>query len=73
MAHQVKHLPVMQETQETRVQSLGREDPLEKYITTHFSILAPKIPWTVHGQQSMQSQRVRHNLVTEQQDSFQGK
>ena len=39
----VKRLPTMWETQ---VQSLGREDPLEKEITTHSSILAWKIPWT---------------------------
>ena len=39
----VKHLPTMRET---RVQSLGREDPLEKEIATHSSILAWKIPWT---------------------------
>ena len=35
----------MQETKETRVQSLGREDPLEKEIATHSSILAWKIPY----------------------------
>ena len=39
----VKNLPAMQETQ---VQSLGWEDPLEKRMATHFSILAWKIPWT---------------------------
>ena len=39
----VKHLPTMQET---RVQSLGQEDPLEKEMAAHFSILAWKIPWT---------------------------
>ena len=38
----VKHLPTMQET---RVQSLGQEDLLEKEIASHFSILAWKIPW----------------------------
>ena len=38
----VKKLPAMQETQ---VPSVGREDPLEKRIATHFSILAWKIPW----------------------------
>ena len=38
MAQQVKYLPAMQETQETQVQSLGREDPLEKEIATHSSI-----------------------------------
>ena len=39
----VKNLPAMQET---RVQSLGWKDPLEKGMATHFSILAWKIPWT---------------------------
>ena len=39
----VKNPPTMQETQ---VQSLGQEDPLEKGITTHFNILAWRIPWT---------------------------
>ena len=39
----VKNLPVLQEMQ---VQSLGREDPLEKEIATHSSILASEIPWT---------------------------
>ena len=38
----VKNLPAMQETQ---VQSLGQEDPLEKGIATHSSILAWRIPW----------------------------
>ena len=37
MAHRVKNLPAMQETQETQVQSLGQEDPLEKEIATHSS------------------------------------
>ena len=43
MAQKVKNLPAMQETQ---VQSLGWEDPLEKGMETHFSILAWEIPWT---------------------------
>ena len=43
MAETVKHLPTMRETQ---VQSLGREDPLEKEMATHFSTLDWKIPWT---------------------------
>ena len=49
--------------QETRVLSLGQEDPLEKGMATYSSILAWKIPWTEEpdGLQSMQSQRVRHN------------
>ena len=49
--------------QETRVQSLGWEDPLEKEIAIHSSILALRIPWTEAPgqQQSMGSQRVGHN------------
>ena len=43
VAPTVKRLPIMQETQ---VQSLGREDPLEKEMATHSSTLAWKIPWT---------------------------
>ena len=42
MAQRIKHLPVMQET---RVRSLGWEDPLEKEMATHSSILAWRIPW----------------------------
>ena len=51
----VKNLPAMQET---RVQSLGREDPLEKGMAIHSSILAWRIPWTEDpgGLQSMGSQ-----------------
>ena len=60
VAQTVKHLPAMQETW---VQSLGQEDPLEKEMATHSSILAWRIPWTGEpGRlQSMGSQRVRHN------------
>ena len=56
----VKNLPAVQETQ---VQSLGWEDPLEKQMTTPSSILAWEIPWTEEpgGLQSMGSQRVRHD------------
>ena len=43
MAQLAKNSPAMQETQ---VQSLGQEDPLEKEMATHSSILAWKIPWT---------------------------
>ena len=43
MAQTVKNLPAMQETQ---VQSLGQEDPLEREMATHSSILAWRIPWT---------------------------
>ena len=52
----VKNLPTMQETQ---VRSLGWEDPLEKEIAIHSSILAGKIPWTEDpgGLQSMGSQK----------------
>ena len=55
----VKNLPAMQETQ---VQSLGREDTLEKGMATHSSILAWRIPWTEEpgGLQSTGSQRVGH-------------
>ena len=60
MAQRVKNLPAMQETW---VLFLGWEDPLEKEMTTHSSILAWKIPWTEEpGElQSMGSQRVGHN------------
>ena len=66
MAQTVKNLPAMQETW---VQSLGQEDPLEKEMATHSSIHAWKIPWTEEpgGLQSISLQRVRHNLVTQQQ------
>ena len=59
MAQIVESMPAMQETQ---VQSLGREDPLEKEMATHSSILAWKIPLTEEpgGLQSMGSQRVGH-------------
>ena len=43
MAQSVKNLPAVQET---RVRSLGQEDPLEKEVATHFSILTWRIPWT---------------------------
>ena len=53
---------VVKNLQETRVPSLGREDPLEKEMATHSSILAWRIPWTKEpgGQQSTGSQRVGH-------------
>ena len=56
----IKNLPVMQEIQ---VRSLGREDPLEKGMTTHSSILAWRIPWTKEsgGLQSVGSQRIRYD------------
>ena len=46
MAQQVKNLPAMQEKQDAWVRSLSQEDPLEKGMATHFSILAWRIPWT---------------------------
>ena len=57
IAQPVKNLPAVQETW---VQSLGQEDPLEKEMATHSSILAWKIPWMEEpgGLQSMGSQRV---------------
>ena len=60
MAQTVKRLPTMWET---RVQSLGQEDLLEKAMATHSSTLAWKIPWTEEpGRlQSMGSQRVGHD------------
>ena len=60
VAQMVKDLPA---TQETRVQSLGWDDPLEKGMATHSNILAWKIPWTEEpgGLQSMGSQIVRHD------------
>ena len=60
VAWMVKNLPVMQKT---RVRSLGWEDPLEKGMATHSSILSWRIPWTEEpGRlQSMGSHRVRHN------------
>ena len=56
----VKNLPAKQETW---AQSLGWEDPLEKGMATHSSILAWRIPWTEEPRrlQSMGSHRVRHN------------
>ena len=52
---------LMQETQETWVQSVGQEDPLEKEMATYSSILAWRIPWTEEpgGLQSMRSKRSR--------------
>ena len=57
----------MQKMQESQVQSLGQEDPLEKGMATHSSILAWRVPWTEEsgGLQLMGSQRVGHDLVTE--------
>ena len=69
MAQMVKNLPVMQET---RVLSLGQEDPLEKEMATHSSILAWRVPqtgaWrvTVHGVAKSQS-RLSARVCTQMQ------
>ena len=62
----------MQKAQETQVQSLGWEDPLEKEIATHSSVLAWEIPWTeepggLHNPGGRK--RVEHNLATKQQQT----
>ena len=46
---------------------MGQEDPLEEGPATHSSILPWRIPWTEEPDMSIESQRVRHDLVTEQQ------
>ena len=63
VAQRLKRLPAMQETW---VRSLGQEDPLEKEMATHSSILAWRIPRTEEpgGLQSTGSQRVRHDRAT---------
>ena len=60
VAQTLKHLPTMRET---RVRSLDREDPLEKEMAAHYSILAWKVPWMEEpGRlQSMGPQRVGHD------------
>ena len=60
MTQQVKNLPAMQEIW---VQSLGQEDPLEREVATHSSVLVWKIPWTEEpgGLQFMGSPRVGHD------------
>ena len=65
MAQYVKNPAAVQEVQETQVQSLGPEDPLED-VAAHSSILAWKILWMEEpdGLQSMGLQRVGHNLST---------
>ena len=63
----VKNLPAAEDLQ---IRSLGWEDPLQKEIATHSSVLSWEIPWTEEpgGLQSMGCQRVRHHLVTKQQE-----
>ena len=66
VAQRLKRLPAMRETW---VRSLGQEDPLEKEMATHSSILAWRIPWTEEpgGLQSVGLQRIGHDGVTKQQ------
>ena len=61
----IKNPPAVQEPQEIWAQSLGQEDPLEKGMATHSSILAWRIPWTedARGLQSIVSQRVGHDWI----------
>ena len=63
VAQRLKRLPARRET---RVRSLGQEDPLEKEMATYSSILAWRIPWKKEpgGLQSMGSQRVGHDRAT---------
>ena len=65
----VKSLPLMWET---RVRSLGQEDPLEKEMATHSSVLAWRIPWTeeLGRLPSMESQRVRHSRTAHTASDF---
>ena len=60
MAQTLKHLPAVQES---RIQSLDQDDPLEKGTATQSSILAQRIPWTEEpgGLQSVELQRVGHD------------
>ena len=62
MAQIVKNLPAIQETW---VQPLGQEDPLEREMAIHFSIISWRIPWTEEpgGLQFMGLQRVGHDLA----------
>ena len=64
----VKNLPVMQDSQETMVWSLGQEDFLEEGMATYSNILAWKIPWTEEpgGLYSTESQRSGRDWATEQ-------
>ena len=62
VAQLVKHLPTMRET---RVRSLGWEDPLEKGKATHSSILAWRIPWTVYGIAKSQTRLSNFHFTSE--------
>ena len=69
VAQRLKHLPVMRETW---VRSLGWEDPLEKEMATHSSILAWRIPWTEEpgGLQSTGLQRVGHDWAPNKEKTY---
>ena len=58
--------------QETWVQSLGQENPLEDEMATHSSVLPKRIPWSEEtgGLQSVGSQRVGHDLETEHEHTY---
>ena len=64
IAHWVKNLPAIQETQETQVQSLGGEDPREEGMATQSSILAWRLPWTGESGRS-QSMGLQESDTTE--------
>ena len=68
----VKNLSTIQELQESQIQSLGQEDPLEEDIATHSSILAWRIPWTEDpgGLQSTGSQKSRTRLSDEHPGNY---
>ena len=68
----VKNSPANEETQETQVQSLGQEDPPEKGMATHSSILVCRTSWTEEpgGLQFKGSQRVRRDLAIKQQQQL---
>ena len=72
MTQQVKNPSAMQKTQEMWVQSSSWEDPLEKEMETHSSILAWEIPWTEEpgGLQSMELQGVGHTIILEIKTNF---
>ena len=72
LAQWVKNLLAMQETQDTQFWSRGQEDPLEKKMAVHFSILVWKISWRWKPRVllSVGLQRVGQDLVTEHQQDF---
>ena len=63
MAQWIKNLPAVQETQETQVRSLHQEDPLEKELATHSSLLTWEIPWTEEPGGSSPKSRIESNAT----------